>query len=95
MFTPIGGIVQNMSNGACTPFAREGNVYTLSMWLDFKPEFSAAPSQRWSWSMRARARGRARSEDLDGDDLEDMIRENVREVLSSVDLRVNTPKRGN
>ena len=34
IFCKGGGIIQNLANGHCTPFPREGNIYTLSMWID-------------------------------------------------------------
>ena len=34
-----GGIVQNLNSGNCTPFRREGNVYTMDLWLDHDRPF--------------------------------------------------------
>ena len=35
-----GGVVQNLTNGKCTKFMREGSIYTLDFWLDHEGPFT-------------------------------------------------------
>ena len=45
VFGKGGGVVQNLRNGKCTAFKREGGIYILEMWLDIQPD-QDAPFQR-------------------------------------------------
>ena len=46
VFGKSGGVVQNLRNGKCTPFQRQGGIYVLEMWLDLQPPEQQAPFQR-------------------------------------------------
>ena len=39
VFGKGGGIIQNLKNGTCTPFRREGSIYYLDLWHDTQAPF--------------------------------------------------------
>ena len=41
-----GGIVQNMRNGHCTPFRREGSIYVMDFYVDLDAPFRGPGERR-------------------------------------------------
>ena len=39
VFGRAGGVVQNLVNGRCTPFRRDGSIYVLDLWFDTETPF--------------------------------------------------------